>query len=220
MGLLVGRYMWCALRITIYVVCCLPRPPNRVRKLLCNLRTLKPRRVNIAVQVLCSSRVYSSITLSTFPYLNSNSIQHPTLMEGNIRSVQPYKKTLVITVPETPDYLENLLPSASSSSLPSSPNDTCGPLTTLCSPFNEPGWLDGSSSQPRLCQSPQNDSQKLTLKFKKMEALFLDSGFDSVGEILEIMFYNPSRVAGEPDPRGSFHAKAVSRFLQSVRKYC
>jgi hypothetical protein len=87
----------------ISVVLFLPRPPNRVRKLLCNLRTLKPRRVNIAVQVLCSSRVYSSTTLSTFPDLNSNSIQHPTLMEGNIRSVRPYKKTLVITVPETPD---------------------------------------------------------------------------------------------------------------------
>jgi hypothetical protein len=29
------------LRLTIYEVCLLPRPPNRVRKLLCNLRSLK-----------------------------------------------------------------------------------------------------------------------------------------------------------------------------------
>jgi len=35
------RYMWCALGITIYEVCCLPRPQNCARKCLCNLRTLK-----------------------------------------------------------------------------------------------------------------------------------------------------------------------------------
>ena len=33
--------MWCALRITIYEVCFLPRPQNRVRKCLCKVRTLK-----------------------------------------------------------------------------------------------------------------------------------------------------------------------------------
>jgi len=136
-------------------------------------------------------------------------------MEGNVRSVRSYKKTLIITVPETPDYLERLLPSTSSSSLPSSPNETrATPATTLGSPFNGIGWMDGSSSQPRLRQSPQSDQQQLALKFAKMEALLRNSGFDSVGEILEILFYNPSRTAGEPDPRSSFHAKAVSRFLQ------
>jgi len=35
------QYMWCAHGITIYEVCYLPRPLNRVRKLLCNLRTFK-----------------------------------------------------------------------------------------------------------------------------------------------------------------------------------
>ena len=136
-------------------------------------------------------------------------------MEGNIRTVRSYKKNLVITVPQTPDYLEKHLPSAPSSSLPPSPNDTRGPpSTTLGSPFNERGWLDGSSSQPRLRQSPQTDRQKLALKFEKMEVLLRDSGFDSVGEFLKILFYNPSRITGEPDLRGSFHAKAVSRFLQ------
>ena len=43
-------------------------------------------------------------------------------MEGNVRSVRSYKKTPIITVPETPDYLQHLLLSASSASLPPSPS--------------------------------------------------------------------------------------------------
>ena len=33
--------MWCAHGITIYEVCYLPRPPTRIRKCLCKVRTLK-----------------------------------------------------------------------------------------------------------------------------------------------------------------------------------
>ncbi|KAF8952159.1 hypothetical protein BDZ97DRAFT_1768789 [Flammula alnicola] len=51
-----------------------------------------------------------------------------------------------------------------------------------------------------------------------MEVLLKDSGFDSVGEFLKILFYNPSRISGESDPQGSFHAKAVSQFLQGQNK--
>jgi hypothetical protein len=51
-----------------------------------------------------------------------------------------------------------------------------------------------------------------------MEKFLKDSVFDSLGEFLEILFYNPSRLSGEPDPRGSCHAKAVSRFLQGRNK--
>jgi hypothetical protein len=138
-------------------------------------------------------------------------------MEGNVRSVRSYKKTPIITVPETPDYFKHFLLSASesSASLPPSPDHARGPPSvSLGSPFNGHGWMEGSSSQPRLRQSPQSDSQKLALKFEKMDALLRDSGFDSVGEFLEILFYNPIRITGKSDPRGSFHAKAVSRFLQ------
>ena len=54
--------------ITLYEVCCISRPTNRVRKLLCNLRTLKPRRVNIAVL----PRIH---TFTTFPIVtNMNQI--------------------------------------------------------------------------------------------------------------------------------------------------
>ena len=71
-------------------------------------------------------------------------------MEGTLKSVRSYKKTPATTVPETPEFLQRLLPADLSSPHPSSPNDTRGPLsTTLGSPFNGPGWLDGSSSQPR-----------------------------------------------------------------------
>jgi hypothetical protein len=136
-------------------------------------------------------------------------------MEGTLKSVRSYKKTPAITVPETPEFLQRLLPADSSSSHPPSPNDTRGPSsTTLGSPFNGPGWLDGSSSQPRLRQSPQSDSQKLALKFEKMEALLSD--WDSILLVNFWRFYSTIRFAstGQSDPRGSFHAKAVSRFLQ------
>lgn len=92
------------------------------------------------------------------------------------------------------------------------------PVSPLGSPFNELGSLGGLSSQPRLIQPPQSDAQKLSLKFERMETLLKDSGFDSLGEFLKILLYNPSRVFGEPDPRGSCHAKAVSRFLQGRNK--
>ncbi|KAF8952164.1 hypothetical protein BDZ97DRAFT_1909450 [Flammula alnicola] len=115
-------------------------------------------------------------------------------MEGIVRSVRSYKKTPIIAIPETPDYFKCLLPSASSSSLLSSPKD-----------------LEESSPTA-------SDAQKLAYKFERMEVLLKDSGFDSVGEFLKILFYNPSRISGESDPQGSFHAKAVSQFLQGQNK--
>lgn len=132
-------------------------------------------------------------------------------MEGSVRTVRSYKRRPVITVPEAPDFLQHL---SASASLPPSPVDTRATSTTLESPFSGPGWLDGSSSQPRLRQSPQTESQKLALKFKNMDELLRNSDFDSVGELLEVLFYNPRRTAGEPDPRGSFHIRAVARFLE------
>jgi hypothetical protein len=136
-------------------------------------------------------------------------------MEGTIRSVRSYKKKPVITVPDIPDHVKRHLPSPSSSSLVLSPNDLqesspAIPLSPLLgSPFNMLGWMDGSSSQPRLIRSHENDTQKLAYKFERMEALLKESGFDSVGELLSILFFNPCRISGESDPRGSFHAKAV-----------
>jgi hypothetical protein len=69
-----------------------------------------------------------------------------------------------------------------------------------------------------LIQSPQSNAQKVVSKFKRIEEFIKDSGFDSLGDFLEILFYNPSRLSGKPDPRGSCHAKAVSRFLQGRNK--
>ena len=138
-------------------------------------------------------------------------------MEERVRNARSYKKTPVITVPEIPQYLKLLLPSTSSSS-PASPltdileSPSTTPLSPLGSPFNL--LIDGSSSQPRLRQSQQSDKQKLAYKFERMEMLLKDSGFDSIGEILEILFYNLSHISGESDPRSSYHAKAVSQFLQ------
>ena len=144
-------------------------------------------------------------------------------MEERVRNVRSYKKTPVIAVPEIPQYFQLLLPSESTST--SSPPSTLvnlqeSPSTTSLSPLGSPFDLlmDGSSSQPRLRQSQQSDKQKLAYKFERMEMLLKNSDFDSVGEILEILFYNPSRISGETDPRGSYHAKAVSLFLQGRNK--
>ena len=144
-------------------------------------------------------------------------------MESNVRIVKSFKKLKPIPeIPEIPDFITGFLPSPSNSLLASFPNDqhVSSPTTPLMlgSPFNDLGSLGGSSSQPRLIQHPQSDAQKLSSKFERMESFLKDSGFDSVGEILKILFYNPSRLSGESDPRGSCHAKAVSRFLQGRNK--
>jgi len=88
----------------------------------------------------------------------------------------------------------------------------------LGSPFNNLGSLGESLSQPRLIKPPQSDVQKLSSKFERMETFLKDSGFDSVGKFLKILFYNPSHLSGESDPWGSCHAKAVSRFLPGWNK--
>ncbi|EDR07039.1 uncharacterized protein LACBIDRAFT_328320 [Laccaria bicolor S238N-H82] len=62
-------------------------------------------------------------------------------------------------------------------------------------------------------------SAKLASKFDRMEQLLKDSGFDSVSELLKILFYNLSHVSGQPDPRGVCHAKSVARFLQGRNKH-
>ncbi|KIJ96688.1 hypothetical protein K443DRAFT_10433 [Laccaria amethystina LaAM-08-1] len=129
-------------------------------------------------------------------------------MENNIRTVRTYKKTPLVEVPEAPDYIAHLLPPASNSLLLShsselgelSSTDLLSPL--LGSPFNELRCPSGSSSQPRLIEAPQDDARKLTSKFDWMEQLLKDSGFDSLSEFLKILFYNPSRLSGQPDPRG------------------
>ncbi|KAF8964983.1 hypothetical protein BDZ97DRAFT_1644116, partial [Flammula alnicola] len=59
---------------------------------------------------------------------------------------------------------------------------------------------------------------KLEAKFKRMEEILGDSGFDSIGEFLQILFYNPTRVARDEDPRGTAHGLAVARFLQGRTK--
>jgi hypothetical protein len=134
-------------------------------------------------------------------------------MDNAVRNVRSYVKKTIVQVPETADYITRFLPSAPNSLLlssqdqlpESSPTTLLSPL--LDSPFHELGYLSGSSSQLRMIQSPQDDTQKLASKFRRMEELLKDSGFDSVGELLKVLFYNPSRTSGESDPRGTFHVK-------------
>ena len=51
-----------------------------------------------------------------------------------------------------------------------------------------------------------------------MEEILGNSAFDSIGEFLQILFYNPTRSAGREDPRGVTHGLAVARFLQGKTK--
>ena len=145
-------------------------------------------------------------------------------MDINVQIVKSFKKLEPIAeIPETPEFVTCFRPpSPSNSLLPSSPNGHHGSSPTtpplLGSPFNDLGCLGGSSSQPQLIQHLQSDMQELSSKFERMETFLKDSGFDSVGKFLKILFYNPSHLSGESDPRGSCHAKAVSRFLQGQNK--
>jgi hypothetical protein len=69
---------------------------------------------------------------------------------------------------------------------------------------------------PRLRAEKQSEDQKREKKFADLEHLLKTWNFDSLGDFLEILFYNHrSRSDGPPDPRGAGHAQAVSKFLRS-----
>ncbi|PPQ87647.1 hypothetical protein CVT25_011485 [Psilocybe cyanescens] len=152
-------------------------------------------------------------------------------MEKSARTVRSWKKTPTIVVPATPDYMLPFQPqsatgstSAGDSPITSSPLEahafsSISPTSApLGSPFNTLGYLGGSSSQPRVNRSPQDETKKLATKFKQMEEVIRDFPFDSVGEFLQILFYNPTRVSGKEDPRGLAHGLAVAQFLQGMTK--
>ena len=108
-------------------------------------------------------------------------------MENNVRTVQSYKKTPLVEVPEAPQHITRFLPPASNSLLLSHLDELGEPSYTeplsplLGSPFNELRCPYGSSSQPRLIQAPQDEVQMLASKFNRMEQSLKDSGFDSFG---------------------------------------
>jgi len=81
--------------ITIYEVCCLPRPPNRVRKCLCKVRTLKPRRVNIVSLPFCPRHdiSYTSTNRHSIWYYALPLPRHP-LSVGTFLSLSPSTKPL------------------------------------------------------------------------------------------------------------------------------
>ncbi|KAJ6584402.1 hypothetical protein B0H19DRAFT_896078, partial [Mycena capillaripes] len=69
-----------------------------------------------------------------------------------------------------------------------------------------------SHQQPRLRKPKLTAEQKRRSKFRAMEKLLKAYPFKSLGEFLEILFYNPTR--SEPDPRGTKHSRVVARFLR------
>src|ERR1700678_3210263 len=98
-------------------------------------------------------------------------------------NVRSYMKKTIVQVPETAPhrihFFYHLKTSCRNYHL----------LSLLDSPFHELGYLNASSSQLRMIQSPQDDTQKLASKFRRLEELLKDSGFDSVGELLKVLFY-------------------------------
>jgi hypothetical protein len=150
-----------------------------------------------------------------------------TPVENSVRTVRSYKKTPTIQVPAIPSFVSPFL-SQSGLSLahsgalplaPSSPEDLASSSVASLSPLGSPfSNLSESSSQPRLIRAPQDTTQKLEVKFKRMEEILGDFVFDSIGEFLQILFYNPTRVIGKEDPRGVAHGLAVARFLQGKTK--
>ncbi|KAF8143043.1 hypothetical protein K438DRAFT_2111093, partial [Mycena galopus ATCC 62051] len=67
-------------------------------------------------------------------------------------------------------------------------------------------------TQPRLRAPKQTKEEKVFDKFAAMEELLKNSPFDTLGDLLSILFYNRPR--GSPDPRGTTHKLTVSHFLR------
>jgi len=132
-------------------------------------------------------------------------------MDNHVRTVRTYKKTPTIQVPAMPDHISSFLSQsaqrsensrASPPSIQSSPDGLLfTSSSTLLSPLGSPfSNASGSSSQPRLIRAPQDKTQKQEEKFKRMDEFLRNSGFDSIGEFLQILFYNPTCVAGKDPP--------------------
>ncbi|PPQ73043.1 hypothetical protein CVT26_014661 [Gymnopilus dilepis] len=155
-------------------------------------------------------------------------------MTENTRKVRSWKKTPTISVPAVPTYVAPFIPSpvpvltSSDASGPSvlfssppahSPSsESIGSLSPLGSPFDMISVLDVASTQPRLIAGRRTDKEKMEEKFRRMEDILEDSGFDSLGEFLQVLFYNHNRSAGKKDPRGCTHSLAVARFLEGKTK--
>ncbi|KAJ7763539.1 hypothetical protein DFH07DRAFT_956350 [Mycena maculata] len=73
-----------------------------------------------------------------------------------------------------------------------------------------------SHQQLRLRAPLQLAEQKLADKFAALNTFLQDSPFNSVGDLLSILFYN--RPHGSSDLRGSTHATGVARFLRGYNE--
>jgi len=176
------------------VVLFLPRPQNRARKCLHNLRTFKPRRVNIlsiSPRHPGLSTRFLSHDLSYPLKFNCSLFQLLPTMDNNARTVRSYRKNSAIQVPATPDYISSFLshstPSSTSptvnSLIASSPDglsasSSVNSLAASASPFN----ALGSSSQPRLIQPRQNQlgtsrnvRKKGTIQVTRMRAVVVQT---------------------------------------------
>ncbi|KIK04133.1 hypothetical protein K443DRAFT_4800 [Laccaria amethystina LaAM-08-1] len=116
-------------------------------------------------------------------------------MDSNVQIVRSFKKSKPIAeIPEAPEFITRFLPSPSNSLLPISRNDQMGrhiqhlhflaPHSTILAPLVDLRANPNSSNVPK----------------RHAEAVIQDLGFDSVGDFLKILFYNPSHLSGESDP--------------------
>ncbi|KAJ7878115.1 hypothetical protein B0H14DRAFT_2567380 [Mycena olivaceomarginata] len=87
------------------------------------------------------------------------------------------------------------------------------PPLLLPAPLPAPPHPDFPHTQLRLRQQKKSAEQKLDAKFEALERLLKDQfPFDTLGDFLQVLFYNPTRY--EPDPRGRTHCLVVSQFLR------
>ncbi|KAJ7743227.1 hypothetical protein DFH07DRAFT_869910 [Mycena maculata] len=71
---------------------------------------------------------------------------------------------------------------------------------------------DPNTRTARLRAPIQSTAEKESDKFDTMEGFLKTLPFDTLGEFLATLFYNPSR--SEPDPRGTTHSLVVAQFLR------
>ena len=156
------------------------------------MRTLKPHRINLrnTFSTLDAFIYLYRFLLSQIPFIFHNNFN---LNEMQCPNCDIFQEIEASEIPETPEFITRFLPSPSNSLHASSPNDQhhgFSPTTPLLLSSLWPWCIFESTSSLRLIQHPQSGAQKLSFKFERMETFLKDSGFNSVGEFLKILFYS------------------------------
>ncbi|KAF9563320.1 hypothetical protein CPC08DRAFT_328722 [Agrocybe pediades] len=107
-------------------------------------------------------------------------------MDNPARKVRQHRKQAPLQVPQVPAYVQSFLPESSS----------------LRSPIE---LREGETKTSRPKDSRSSGMEAPHAKMKRMEEVTKAPTFETVGDFLAVLIYNPSRATGETDPRSASH---------------